>query len=72
MTDGQGMGECDFTEEKDDEYIGVSAARAFAHIVRGVASEMQCCNSKAAWNMVAAVERDMKRIERRLEYKMKS
>ncbi len=60
MTDAQGMGEEDDLDYRPDpEYIGPKAALAFARIAHGIAAEMQCGNSVAAWNMVAAVQRDM-------------
>ena len=64
MTTGQGMGETDYDapyEGRDPEYVGPKAAVAFARIAHGIAAEMQCGNSVAAWNMVAAVQKDMAR-----------
>lgn len=62
MTQAQGWGEmdddapCDF---RDPEYIGPKAAIAFARIAHGIAAEMQCGHATEAWNMVAAVQKDM-------------
>ena len=64
MTTGQGMGEADYDapyEDRDPEYVGSKAAVAFARIAHGIAAEMQAGNSVAAWNMVAAVQKDMAR-----------
>lgn len=52
------MGEND---DRDPEYIGPKAAIAFARIAHGIAAEMQCGNTVEAWNMVAAVQKDMAR-----------
>ena len=64
MTTAQGMGETDYDEPcegRDPEYIGPKAAIAFARIAHGIAAEMQCGHSVEAWNMVAAVQKDMAR-----------
>lgn len=65
MTTAQGMGENEDSAPDriwpDPEYIGPNAAVAFARIAHGIAAEMQCGNTTAAWNMVAAVQKDMAR-----------
>ncbi len=65
MTEAQGWGENEDSAPDriwpDPEYIGPKAALAFARIAHGIAAEMQCGHSVEAWNMVAAVQKDMAR-----------